>query len=43
MHAAFAIELIAAYQGAALLANTFGDPDVVACHARRLTTWLDRL
>jgi TetR/AcrR family transcriptional regulator, transcriptional repressor for nem operon len=38
-----AIELIAAYQGAALIANTFGNPDVVARHARRLTTWLDSL
>jgi AcrR family transcriptional regulator len=38
-----AIELIAAYQGAALLANVFGDPDLLARHARRLTAWLDGL
>ncbi len=38
-----AIALIAGYQGAALLANTFRDPGLLASEGRRLERWVDRL
>jgi TetR/AcrR family transcriptional regulator, transcriptional repressor for nem operon len=38
-----AISLIAAYEGSALLANTFRDPDILAREARRLLRWIDAL
>jgi TetR/AcrR family transcriptional repressor of nem operon len=38
-----AVSLIAAYEGSALLANTFRDPDILAHEARRLNRWIDTL
>ena len=38
-----AVTLIAAYQGSALLANTFRDPRILAREARRLNRWIDTL
>jgi AcrR family transcriptional regulator len=38
-----AIALIAAYQGVALLTNTFGDPELMTREARRLERWIDSL
>jgi TetR/AcrR family transcriptional regulator, transcriptional repressor for nem operon len=38
-----AVGLIAAYQGSALLANTFRDPGILAREARRLDRWIDTL
>lgn len=38
-----AVSLVAAYQGSALLANTFRDPDILAREARRLNRWIDAL
>jgi AcrR family transcriptional regulator len=38
-----AVSLIAAYEGGALLANTFRDPDILAREARRLNRWIDTL
>jgi AcrR family transcriptional regulator len=38
-----AVALLAAYQGVALLANTFRDPDVMAREGRRLERWVDSL
>ena len=38
-----AVSLIAAYEGSALLANTFRDPDILAREARRLNRWIDTL
>jgi hypothetical protein len=38
-----ASELIAAYQGAAVLSSSLGRPDVMARLARRLETWIDGL
>jgi TetR/AcrR family transcriptional regulator, transcriptional repressor for nem operon len=38
-----AVSLIAAYEGSALLANTFRDPDILAREARRLNHWIDTL
>jgi AcrR family transcriptional regulator len=38
-----AVSLIAAYQGSALLANTFRDPDILTREARRLNRWIDTL
>ena len=38
-----AVALIAAYEGVALLANTFRDPDVMAREGRRLERWVDSL
>lgn len=38
-----AVALIAAYQGAALLTNTFRDPNVMAVEARRLERWIDSI
>jgi TetR/AcrR family transcriptional regulator, transcriptional repressor for nem operon len=38
-----AVSLIAAYEGSALLANTFRDPDILAREARRLAGWIDTL
>ena len=36
-----AVSLIAAYEGSALLANTFRDPDILTREARRLNRWID--
>jgi AcrR family transcriptional regulator len=38
-----AVSLIAAYQGAALLASTFRDPAVLTGEGRRLHQWIDSL
>jgi TetR/AcrR family transcriptional regulator, transcriptional repressor for nem operon len=38
-----ALELLAAYEGSALLANTLGDPTVLSRAARRLNHWIDTL
>jgi TetR/AcrR family transcriptional regulator, transcriptional repressor for nem operon len=38
-----AVSLIAAYEGSALLANTFRDPSILAREARRLNRWIDTL
>src|SRR5258708_12887434 len=38
-----AVALIAAYQGALLLSNTFRDPDLVLREGRRLERWIDSL
>jgi AcrR family transcriptional regulator len=38
-----AVELVARYQGSALLANTLGEPDVLARQARRIERWIDGL
>jgi AcrR family transcriptional regulator len=38
-----ALDLIAAYEGSALLANTMRDPDVLSRAARRLDQWIDGL
>jgi TetR/AcrR family transcriptional repressor of nem operon len=38
-----AISLLAAYQGSALISNTFRDPQVLTREARRLDRWIDSL
>jgi AcrR family transcriptional regulator len=38
-----ALDLLAAYEGSALLANTLRDPNVLRRAARRLDTWIDSL
>jgi len=38
-----ALDLIAAYEGSALLANTMRDPNVLAGAARRIAGWIDSL
>jgi hypothetical protein len=38
-----ALDLIAAYEGTALLANTLRDPGVLSGAARRLNHWIDSL
>jgi TetR/AcrR family transcriptional regulator, transcriptional repressor for nem operon len=38
-----AIDLLAAYEGSALLASTFGDPGLLSGAARRLNRWIDAL
>jgi TetR/AcrR family transcriptional regulator, transcriptional repressor for nem operon len=38
-----AIDLLAAYEGSALLANTMRDPEVLIRAARRLDRWIDTL
>ena len=38
-----AIDLMAAYEGSALLANTLRDPDVLTSAAHRLDRWIDAL
>jgi AcrR family transcriptional regulator len=38
-----AVALIAAYQGIALLTNTFRDPELMTREARRLDRWIDSL
>jgi TetR/AcrR family transcriptional regulator, transcriptional repressor for nem operon len=38
-----AISLLAAYEGSALLANTFRDPNILIREARRLNHWIDTL
>ena len=38
-----AVDLLAAYEGSALLANTMRDPDVLAGAGRRLSRWIDTL
>jgi AcrR family transcriptional regulator len=38
-----AVDLLAAYEGSALLANTLRDPNVLSRAARRLNEWIDSL
>ena len=38
-----AVALMAAYQGIALLTNTFRDPQLMTREARRLDRWIDSL
>jgi TetR/AcrR family transcriptional regulator, transcriptional repressor for nem operon len=38
-----AFDLMAAYEGSALLANTMHDPDVLSRAARRISRWIDTL
>jgi TetR/AcrR family transcriptional regulator, transcriptional repressor for nem operon len=38
-----ALDLLAAYEGSALLANTMHDPDVLSGAARRIDRWIDSL
>ncbi len=38
-----AVALIASYQGAALLSNTFREPELMAREAKRLERWIDGL
>jgi len=38
-----AVQLVARYQGTALLANTFRDPDLMAAEGRRVAQWVDTL
>ena len=38
-----ATDLLAAYEGSALLANTLGDPSILSSAARRLNRWIDTL
>jgi TetR/AcrR family transcriptional regulator, transcriptional repressor for nem operon len=38
-----ALDLIASYEGSALLANTMRDPAILTRAARRLTNWIDEL
>jgi hypothetical protein len=38
-----AFDLLAAYEGSALLANTMHDPDVLSRAARRMNRWIDTL
>jgi TetR/AcrR family transcriptional regulator, transcriptional repressor for nem operon len=38
-----AVSLMAAYEGSALLANTFRDPGILTREARRLNRWIDSL
>jgi hypothetical protein len=38
-----AVELVATYQGSALLSNTLGQPELMARQARRLERWIDEL
>jgi hypothetical protein len=38
-----AIALMSAYEGAALLSNTFRDPKIMTGECRRLERWIDSL
>ena len=38
-----AVELMAAYQGSAVLTSTLGQPEVMAAQARRLRRWIEAL
>ena len=38
-----AVELVAGYQGAAVLASTLGQPQLMARHVRRYERWIDAL
>ena len=38
-----AFDLLAAYEGSALLANTMHDPEVLSGAARRIDRWIDTL
>ena len=38
-----ALDLLAAYEGSALLANTMRDPSVLSRAAQRLNRWIDTL
>jgi hypothetical protein len=38
-----ALDLVAACEGHALLANTLGDPELLARASRRLDRWIDSL
>ncbi|WP_153411756.1 TetR/AcrR family transcriptional regulator [Nocardia macrotermitis] len=41
--AELAVALVAAYQGIALLTNTFRDPELMVAEGRRLEEWIDSL
>ena len=36
-----AVTLLAAYEGSALLSNTFRDPNILTREAQRLSRWID--
>jgi hypothetical protein len=38
-----AVALVAAYQGIALLTNTFRDPELMVREGKRLDRWIDSL
>lgn len=38
-----AVELVACFQGSALISSAFGEPDLLARQARRLERWVDSL
>jgi hypothetical protein len=38
-----AVELVASYQGSAVLSNALGQPELMARQARRLERWIDVL
>ena len=38
-----AVELVAGYEGSAVLSNALGAPDIMARHARRLERWIEAL
>jgi hypothetical protein len=38
-----ALSMVGAYEGAALLANTLRDPDILTAAARRLDRWIDSI
>jgi TetR/AcrR family transcriptional repressor of nem operon len=38
-----AVQLMASYQGAAILTSTLGQPEIVARQARRLQEWIETL
>jgi len=38
-----AFDLLAAYEGSALLANTMHDPEILSGAARRIDHWIDTL
>jgi TetR/AcrR family transcriptional repressor of nem operon len=38
-----AVDLVAAYQGSAVLISALGEPDLLARQARRLERWIDAL
>jgi hypothetical protein len=38
-----AVELVASYQGSAILTSAFGQPELLARQARRLQRWIEEL
>lgn len=41
--AGLSVTMVARIQGAALLSNTFGDPDLLSSEVRRIDRWIDEL